>query len=512
MKQPLPLLFVFFSFFAHCQPSPWKWINPSPQGNPLQSVTTVPGTLHAIAVGGYGTIMRSTDAGRHWQVIESPTRAPLQAVTFINQTTGVAVGRGVLLKTTDGGQSWTMGNAPALDLEAIVFTDPNTAFAAGRAIAESVQLVGYIYKTTDGGSTWTKVYEGSSYGFKRLTASGRDVVYVTQQFSGVILTTSDAGSTWRPLPFTTSHDDLDIQFIDGSSGVLTAQGFGASQVFVTGDRGATWQPAATGLAGRLGLLPGSVLYLTSGSQVHLSTDKGRTWRQKFTGKARITRTALPDSLHAVAISADGELYHADAATAQWQPFHTNLSTTYGDRFSYSAAVQTVHFSSASTGYAAVHYGNDIMALMKTTNGGCRWENVTSFYDPVQCIYFLNDQTGFVAHGSPNLVPGRLSKTTDAGKPGWSAQSHGSRGAFTRCTSPARPTGLPSPTTGQYSSPPTGASTGPPTGPRGSAAARSTTCNSSTIPRASSPTGSTPSTAPPTGGEAGSACITTVRCC
>ncbi len=110
MKALLRVLVLFFgitgirtSSFAD---SGWFWQNPLPQGHRLFGVATSdPSTV--IAVGDFGTILRTTDGGTTWTLQRSGSDNSLLAVCFVNADTGWAVGRrGTILHTIDGGATW----------------------------------------------------------------------------------------------------------------------------------------------------------------------------------------------------------------------------------------------------------------------------------------------------------------------------------------------------------------------------------------------------------------------
>ncbi|NIW70633.1 hypothetical protein GWN15_17380, partial [candidate division KSB1 bacterium] len=69
----------------------WFWQNPLPQGNDLRDVSFIDANT-GIAVGIYGTIIRTTDGGVTWSIQNSGTTQPLYAVSLINADTGTAVG------------------------------------------------------------------------------------------------------------------------------------------------------------------------------------------------------------------------------------------------------------------------------------------------------------------------------------------------------------------------------------------------------------------------------------
>ena len=85
----------------------WFWQNPLPQGNTLQSVCFIDNNT-GYAVGWLGTIIKTTDGGSNWSILNSGTLNYLSAVQFpLDAQTGYAVGnKGSILKTTNNGATW----------------------------------------------------------------------------------------------------------------------------------------------------------------------------------------------------------------------------------------------------------------------------------------------------------------------------------------------------------------------------------------------------------------------
>jgi photosystem II stability/assembly factor-like uncharacterized protein len=98
-------------------------------------------------------IHRTFDGGATWHTTTIPNmpRGPLSRLFFLDPSTGWAVGGGgTILKTTDGGATWQLQpSGTTRDLEAIHFTDRQHGWAVG--------YMNTILKTTDGGATWQKV-------------------------------------------------------------------------------------------------------------------------------------------------------------------------------------------------------------------------------------------------------------------------------------------------------------------------------------------------------------------
>src|SRR5215469_17885297 len=119
--------------------SGWFWQNPRPTGNEIGAVATpAPGIV--IAVGGFGTVLRSTDAGATWTVQPAvPANNSLAAVSFVNRCIGWAVGstldtnEALVMHTADGGATWTtqFTGLPGAFLAGVSFVDDNTGWAVG---------------------------------------------------------------------------------------------------------------------------------------------------------------------------------------------------------------------------------------------------------------------------------------------------------------------------------------------------------------------------------------------
>lgn len=84
----LPLMVVEFQVgFAQ---SGWFWQNPLPCGNNLNDVCFIdPNT--GIAVGDFGTILRTSDGGNNWILQASGTTRNLNAVSFADDSNGAIV-------------------------------------------------------------------------------------------------------------------------------------------------------------------------------------------------------------------------------------------------------------------------------------------------------------------------------------------------------------------------------------------------------------------------------------
>ncbi len=125
----------------------WTWQNPLPQGNDLSSVFFVNNQV-GYNVGDCGIIVKTTDGGTTWSILNSRTTSRLSSVCFTDANTGYAVGDyGTILKTNNAGASWTrLSSGTNNILFSVYFNDANTGYVAG--------YNGTILKTTNGGVTF----------------------------------------------------------------------------------------------------------------------------------------------------------------------------------------------------------------------------------------------------------------------------------------------------------------------------------------------------------------------
>lgn len=194
---------------------------------------------HAIAVGQQGQVF-VRDQGKSWVKATSGTDNRLLSVAVNNSGLAVAVGAfGTALKSTDGGQNWQsispewitimpQGEEPHLYASHV---DENGVITIAGEF-------GLILRSTDGGTTWKTLHKGDASVFAmQFRADG--VGYAVGQ-AGSILQTKDSGATWTQLPTSTPAILLGV--------TSTANG----QVFVTGmhdllistDDGASWSHAS----------------------------------------------------------------------------------------------------------------------------------------------------------------------------------------------------------------------------------------------------------------------------
>ncbi|NNL19832.1 MAG: hypothetical protein HKO83_00710, partial [Ignavibacteriaceae bacterium] len=141
------------------QTSEWERIS-SPVNTSLTNLIFVNGSS-GWAAGELGTIIKTSDGGRSWQVQNSTVPYFITDIYFVDENHGWAVTvkevfpfNTLVLKTTNGGEEWIAEDFQdsSAFMRTIFFFDSLHGFIGGSYIAE----------TTDGGSTWNQASIDSS--------------------------------------------------------------------------------------------------------------------------------------------------------------------------------------------------------------------------------------------------------------------------------------------------------------------------------------------------------------
>lgn len=238
-----------------------------------------------VAVGEFGLLLGSSDQGRSWRQLASPTAVMLTGVHFVDVLHGWAVGHdGVVLSTTDGGATWQRRFDGRQANDAMLRAAKGMAEKAEAAKGDAAQA-----QRDRAADALAAAEDAVKAGPSRPLLSVRFIDarrgFVAGAF-GQLFATPDGGASWQYL-----GDRLDNpEGLHLNSLSVTPQGelFIAAemgQVFRSTDQGASWQRADTGYNGHLyGVLAlpareGAGTLLAYGFNGHLfrSRDRGVTW-------------------------------------------------------------------------------------------------------------------------------------------------------------------------------------------------------------------------------------------
>ncbi|MEP5990548.1 exo-alpha-sialidase, partial [Rhodopirellula bahusiensis] len=197
----------------------------------LYAVSVSPDGMILVAVGDWGVIVRSEDAGKTWRNFASGVDAALCDVRFLNETRVVAVGggyepvtglsRGVALASDDAGRTWH--RVDSLETTKLHRMAIRNGFDAEPLPAGSIEAVGddaeasrgNRFHSFDGGLTWLEDSAQSTESRTKLRDWLRQDVLVQASESarqtkgegwrvrvgthGLIERSTDDGQTWNPV-------------------------------------------------------------------------------------------------------------------------------------------------------------------------------------------------------------------------------------------------------------------------------------------------------------------------
>jgi photosystem II stability/assembly factor-like uncharacterized protein len=223
-------------------------------------------------------VFKSTDKGRHWQLISKPFSL-VYALAFDPSNARrlyVTGWLGYVLKSEDSGKTWTSletGDYPAVLSIAV---DPKTPRAM------YVGTTYGIWKSKDGAKTFHKCgLDSPGYFCLAIDASNTNVVFAGSEAGG-LFRSMDGGDSWNEVVnFGSSCNAIEIDY--GHTQTMYAGTWGGG-VLKSADGGSSWSAINNGLTNlnirSIALDPTSpdVVYVgTWGGGVFRSTDAGSSW-------------------------------------------------------------------------------------------------------------------------------------------------------------------------------------------------------------------------------------------
>lgn len=433
--------------------SGWTWGNPQPQGHTLRQVEFAGAAGYA--VGDFGTLLRTGDAGASWHGLRSGTTGQLSELRVLDASSFVAGGGCTLLRSDDAGQT----------LRSLRFTATNTCSAPLVSFSFASSDIGYllrsdrtVLRTTDGGQTFTAAASLPSgapgppndiwftSGTNGVAVTGADV-------AGQILHTSDGGAHWDNVQSTRAVKS--VYFVSA----LTGYAVGDGVVWKTIDGGATWtaQPDPGAILVSVRCFDEMHCVMVTSNGIVLYTSDGfatlqHSTRTSGTPDPESTVPALAASFssvtRAVAVGQEGDTWTSDTDGATFDHAYISpltdlrrlratsnvvahapgvngkLARTVNAGLSWEQvgvpttnALVDVSFPSAATGWTVDEAG----ALFRTDNGGESWAILGQPLPPnTEGLYHLPGDPAMFAVGPAGLLrstDGGVTFAKVAGKPG-----------------------------------------------------------------------------------------------
>jgi len=193
-------------------------------------------------------------ANAQWLKQSVNTTASLRGLSVVNEKIVWASGTGgTVIRTVDGGKTWNVITVPGsekVDFRDIEAFDANTAYALSIGNGESSR----IYKTIDGGKTWDLQFKNTNEKafFDAIACWDRDnCIAMSDPVDGhfPIISTTD-GKNWKPLVSNQMAEAADGEaafaasgtclITQGKNNAFLVSGGSRARVFRSNDRGLTW--------------------------------------------------------------------------------------------------------------------------------------------------------------------------------------------------------------------------------------------------------------------------------
>lgn len=382
----------------------WTIIDSIPY-NELRTIDCINADTIYIA-GESGYIGMSTNGGYDWiQLVNSYGLHRIDDIHFINKQTGFCCTRyGAVLRTVDGGNDWVEMNTP----------DNSELYSTGSNSEDNVIIVGkwgFMIRSTDHGTSFSKISEGDIM-----------TLAVFAQYQGTIsaigfgcrIFTEDGGANWETQYLTSFEDAIDFHFPDSAIGYAMND----QHIFKTINGGVSWTivgitPDRSG-KDRYSVINGIYMvtdnhgFIYGGGESNgggtwatlYETWDGEHWTEVYCPlKREIWDCEFVDEYEGYLMDNTG-LYKTTNSGQGWFILEIPLDMSY---------LQMVYFYNKSTGFLIGKAGWKSY-ILKTSSGGNDWEIVyehDGFY-PLG-ITFINHYTGYITMSS-----GKVLQTNDGG--------------------------------------------------------------------------------------------------
>lgn len=361
----------------------WEWQNPKPQGYHLSSIAFCDND-NGIAVGKYGTLLKTTDGGETWNLLPRLGEESINYVLSPDSSTFTALTSNRAFLSTNLGETWSLGGySPGLYSGGRIALLTNKVALAYHFY--NFQEGSSLFKSTDGALTWQSVFDHEQYFV-------RDVAF-SDTFNGFVVThdsiyrTHDGLDTWMPVtglleqlkPFSMAYAGRGIYYL--SAGIYTDNDqITYCKLLKSNDYGDNWTTVADTTVPLSSLyfvdsLQAFGVYSTeSSSWVYYTNNGGIAWSLLNHFYELEARIKIVDS-NTVFLIAGEKIFKWRVEHAEWELVTKGMDNRF----------QTMTFLDDSIGYAVST--NSI--VLKTTDAGATWTP-----KPVDTYMYLKSKYSF----------------------------------------------------------------------------------------------------------------------
>ncbi|MBL8278990.1 MAG: PKD domain-containing protein [Pelomonas sp.] len=383
-----------------------------------------------VLLAGNDKLTRSTDGGRTWTVVPSPSSAQLTYYASLPGGEILSSNLSGLWMSKDGAQTWTRLGNPTGGYDTALYVrrvEANTLQVGlllskddGQSWASVFQLVdisnsskifnvsgtvafidaktgflsdgsGGLFTTKDGGANW--VVKNLALG------KVRAVQFVGKQTGWLVgaderlYKSTDAGQNWAPVTAAAGLSFRSVHFENEALGWSGRGWDGGAPFAATRDGGKTWTELA---------LPARVASLRQGEQswvavggvgpVYVSTDAGGTWKTVEVGtSAYLTAVAFSDARTVWAVGSASTLLKSADAGASWTAVTLPVA---------NATLNGIRFANAKVGWIIGWDG----LILATQDGGKTWrQQVSGASVELSSIEVVDSNTAWITGDSGTVL-------------------------------------------------------------------------------------------------------------
>lgn len=355
-----------------------------------------------------GSVFKTVDGGKTWslKISNNTSSRNINKLYFADANTGfISWGyMAQILKTTDAGETWKIIQSSFDEIYSFNFLDSQNGFCAGED--------GVVFKTTNGGNTWDWL------GFQNGRYSGTNIygIYFIDRMTGFvvglggrIMKTTDGGNTWNGYA-PTYNSIKQLEFMSNT----TTYGLVGNSFIKSTDGCKTWTnigaPVSTGNTNQFDFINDNTGYCIAGgdigssavvAKVFKTTDGGKKWTATYGGQ-----DIMYDNLYSIDFI-DDKIGFVSGGYNYTKTFKTiDGGTTWTTVNDYSFG--QMQFLNSLVGYGR-KVGNLYNRIYKTIDGGQNWTTSFEIDEDITSFHFLNINNGYFV-GDQSL----MYKTTDGG--------------------------------------------------------------------------------------------------
>lgn len=268
--------------------------------------------------------MHTTDGGFTWSEFETIHTGNLNAMDILSDHIGyVVTDHGELMKTINAGASWDMigSNLDSAGYSSMQFLDENTGFLCGSK---------RFLKTINGGQDWVVHSFDTVEHIQGLEFINEDEGWIVG-IPGFVAHTKDGGMTWSAISLP-SYNFVSVDFIDENNGFILSFN---NEEYRTTDGGLTWESMNLDI-----VFPYEVCFtdplhgwICGQSQVFFTSNGGADWSEIFNVEANYYDNMIMDffaldTANAWICTADGRIFTCSDIVGMEEKITTSVISIY----------------------------------------------------------------------------------------------------------------------------------------------------------------------------------------